>query len=128
MKTHTYTQFKSYVKTYCHDKNTRAHWGDDAHVIHSAWYMFKHNLNEEERIEYLKKDFQNMYKRLYHNGLSLYGIFNDTEKISLKISLYTSGGDMLKYNEAKYLQSWINAVMSFYNIWANLLAEELKNE
>lgn len=125
MKTNTYAQFKSFVKTNCIDQTTACHWGDSAHLIYSAWYMFKHRLNEEERKEFLKKDFENMYKRMYNNGLSLY-IEVNTKDISYKNSLYTSGGCEYDYRKSEYLVKWTDAVTKFFNIWNSKLEQEIK--
>ena len=125
MKTNTYTQFKSFVKSTCVDQTTARYWSDEAHLIYSAWYMFKHRLNEEERKEFLKKDFENMHKKLYNNGLNL-SINIDTEDVSYKRSFYTSGDCEYDYRESEYRLKWMDAVTKFFDIWNSKLEQEIK--
>lgn len=127
MKTNTYAQFKNFVKKYALNKDTKFnYYGASAHVIHSAWYMFKHNLNNEQALEFLKKDFDAMYKTMYNNGISAHINIEDKEfDIKYAASMYTSGGCEYDYRKSEYFTKWSTIVLGLYNIWNNRREEEI---
>lgn len=127
MKTKTYAQFKNFVKTYVLNKGTKFnYYGASAHVIHSAWYMFKHNLNNEQSLEFLKKDFDTMCKKMYNNGISAHINIEDKEfDIKYAASMYTSGGCEYDYRKSEYFTKWSTIVLGLYNIWNNRREEEI---
>ena len=127
MKTNTYAQFKNFVKKYVLNKDAKFnYYGASAHVIHSAWYMFKHNLNNEQALEFLKKDFDSMYKTMYNNGISAHINIEDKEfDIKYVASMYTSGGCEYDYRKSEYFTKWSTIVLGLYNIWNNRREEEI---
>jgi hypothetical protein len=127
MKTNTYAQFKNFVKKYVLNKDTKFnYYGTSAHVIHSAWYIFKHNLNDEQALEFLKKDFDAMYKTMYNNGISAHINIEDKEfDIKYAASMYTSGGCEYDYRKSEYFTKWSTIVLGLYNIWNNRREEEI---
>jgi hypothetical protein len=127
MKTNTYAQFKNFVKKYVLNKDTKFnYYGTSAHVIHSAWYIFKHNLNNEQALEFLKKDFDAMYKTMYNNGISAHINIEDKEfDIKYAASMYTSGGCEYDYRKSEYFTKWSTIVLGLYNIWNNRREEEI---
>ena len=127
MKTNTYAQFKNFVKKYVFNKDTKFNcYGSSAHVIHSAWYIFKHNLNNEQAQEFLKKDFDAMYKTMYNNGISVHINIEDKEfDIKYAARIYTSGGCEYDYRKSEYFTKWSTIVLGLYNIWNNRREEEI---
>jgi hypothetical protein len=127
MKTNTYAQFKNFVKKYVLNKDTKFnYYGTSAHVIHSAWYIFKHNLNNEQALEFLKKDFDAMYKTMYNNGITAHINIEDKEfDIKYAASMYTSGGCEYDYRKSEYFTKWSTIVLGLYNIWNNRREEEI---
>ena len=127
MKTNTYAQFKNFVKKYVLNKDTKFnYYGSSAHVIHSAWYIFKHNLNNEQAQEFLKKDFDAMYKTMYNNGISVHINIEDKDfDIKYAARIYTSGGCEYDYRKSEYFTKWSTIVLGLYNIWNNRREEEI---
>ena len=127
MKTNTYAQFKNFVKKYVLNKDTKfKYYGSSAHVIHSAWYIFKHNLNNEQAQEFLKKDFDAMYKTMYNNGISVHINIEDKDfDIKYAARIYTSGGCEYDYRKSEYFTKWSTIVLGLYNIWNNRREEEI---
>ena len=127
MKTNTYAQFKNFVKKYVLNKDTKFnYYGSSAHVIHSAWYIFKHNLNNEQALEFLKKDFDAMYKTMYNNGISDHINIEDKDfDIKYAAGIYTSGGCEYDYRKSEYFTKWSTIVLGLYNIWNNRRDEEI---
>ena len=127
MKTNTYAQFKNFVKKYVLNKDTKLnYYGSSAHVIHSAWYIFKHNLNNEQAQEFLKKDFDAMYKTMYNNGISAHINIEDKDfDIKYAAGIYTLGGCEYNYRKSEYFTKWSTIVLGLYNIWNNKREEEV---
>ena len=127
MKTNTYAQFKNFVKKYVLNKDTKFnYYGASAHVIHSAWYIFKHNLNNEQAPEFLKKDFDAMYKTMYNNGISDHINIEDKDfDIKYAAGIYTLGGCEYDYRKSEYFTKWSTIVLGLYNIWNNRREEEI---
>ena len=127
MKTNTYAQFKNFVKKYVLNKDTKLnYYGSSAHVIHSAWYIFKHNLNNEQAQEFLKKDFDAMYKTMYNNGISDHINIEDKDfDIKYAARIYTLGGCEYNYRKSEYFTKWSTIVLGLYNIWNNKREEEV---
>ena len=127
MKTNTYAQFKNFVKKYVLNKDTKFNcYGASAHVIHSAWYIFKHNLNNEQALEFLKKDFDAMYKTMYNNGISDHINIEDKDfDIKYATRIYTLGGCEYDYRKSEYFTKWSTIVSGLYNIWNNRREEEI---
>lgn len=127
MKTNTYAQFKNFVKKYVLNKDTKFnYYGASAHVIHSAWYIFKHNLNNEQALEFLKKDFDAMYKTMYNNGISVHINIEDKDfDIKYATRIYTLGGCEYNYRKSEYFTKWSTIVLGLYNIWNNKREEEV---
>ena len=127
MKTNTYAQFKNFVKKYVLNKDTKFnYYGSSAHVIHSAWYIFKHNLNNEQALEFLKKDFDAMYKTMYNNGISDHINIEDKDfDIKYAAGIYTLGGCEYDYRKSEYFTKWSTIVLGLYNIWNNRREEEI---
>jgi len=145
MKTNTYREFKEYVVNNCvknqEGKDYAVYDGDSAHLIYSAWYMFKHNLTPEQCQEYLEKDYEATRKHFYSQGGYAYvdikkpdakpetvtysnrysfQRYKDDDYL-LKFSVSISGGDCYKYSKS----DWVNGVMKFYNFWKAKLDKEL---
>ena len=145
MKTNTYGEFKEYVVNNCvknqEGKDYAVYDGDSAHLIYSAWYMFKHNLTPEQCQEYLEKDYEATRKHFYSQGGYAYvdikkpdakpetvtypsgysfERYKDTDYL-LKFSVSICGGDSYEYHK----KDWINGVMKFYNFWKAKLDKEL---
>ena len=127
MKTNTYAQFKNFVKKYVLNKDTKFnYYGSSAHVIHSAWYIFKHNLNNEQAQEFLKKDFDAMYKTMYNNGISAHINIEDKDfDIKYAARIYTLGGCEYDYRKSEYFTKWSTIVLGLYNIWNNRREKEI---
>ena len=127
MKTNTYAQFKNFVKKYVLNKDTKFnYYGASAHVIHSAWYIFKHNLNNEQALEFLKKDFDAMYKTMYNEGISAYIYIVDKDfDIKYNASIFTCGGYEYNYRKTEYFTRWCTIVLGLYKIWNNRCEEEV---
>ena len=126
MKTNTYAQFKNFVKKYVFNKIKFNYYGSSAHVIHSAWYIFKHNLNNEQALIFLMKDFDAMYKKMYNNALRFSITINDKDfDITYRARLYTSGGSEYNRRKTEYFAEWSNIVLGLYNIWNNKREEEI---
>ena len=127
MKTNTYAQFKNFVKKYVLNKDAKFnYYGASAHVIHSAWYIFKHSLNNEQALEFLKKDFDAMYKTMYNNGISAHINIEDKDfGIKYVASMYTLGGCEYNYRKSEYFTKWSNIVLGLYNTWNNRREEEI---
>ena len=126
MKTNTYAQFKNFVKKYVFNKIKFNYYGSSAHVIHSAWYIFKHNLNNEQALIFLMQDFDAMYKKMYNNALRFSITINDKDfDITYRARLYTSGGSEYNRRKTEYFAEWSNIVLGLYNIWNNKREEEI---
>ena len=127
MKTNTYAQFKNFVKKYVFNKDTSVnYYGASAHVIHSAWYIFKHNLNNEQALIFLMKDFDAMYKKMYNNAISVSITINDKDfDIAYRARLYTSGGSEYNRRKTEYFAEWSNIVLGLYNIWNSKREREI---
>ena len=126
MKTNTYAQFKNFVKKYVFNKDNFNYYGSSAHVIHSTWYIFKHNLNNEQAQEFLKKDFDAMYKTMYNNGISAHINIEDKDfDIKYAAGIYTLGGCEYNYRKSEYFTKWSTIVLGLYNIWNNKREEEV---
>lgn len=126
MKTNTYAQFKNFVKKYVFNKDNFNYYGSSAHVIHSAWYIFKHNLNNEQALIFLMKDFDAMYKKMYNNAISVSITINDKDfDIAYRARLYTSGGSEYNRRKTEYFAEWSNIVLGLYNIWNNKREREI---
>ena len=129
MKTNTYAQFKNFVKKYVFNKDTSVnYYGASAHVIHSAWYIFKHNLNYEQALVFLMKDFDAMYKKMYNHGSFIRLKIVDKE-FDLKYDVWTtgltSGGSEYNRRKTEYFAEWSKIVLGLYNIWNNKREEEI---
>ena len=144
MKTNTYRQFKNYVIDNCvnklPNKDYQYYTGDSAHLIYSAWYVFKHRLNEEECLAYLNEDYDKTRKHFYSHGAYAYvelvkdgavkelGQWNNyvykPEDIIEKYSTSIEGGD--GYERSR--KNWIEGVMKFYNFWKNKLDLEIAEQ
>ena len=95
-------------------------------MIHSAWYIFKHSLNNEQALEFLKKDFDAMYKTMYNNGISAHINIEDKDfDIKYVANMYTLGGCEYNYRKSEYFTKWSNIVLGLYNIWNNRREEEI---
>ena len=126
MKTNTYAQFKNFVKKYVFNKIKFNYCGSSAHVIHSAWYIFKHNLNNEQALIFLMKDFDAMYKKSYNNGIRVSITINDKDfDITYRARLYASGGSEYNRRKIEYFAEWSNIVLGLYNMWNNKREEEI---
>ena len=126
MKTNTYAQFKNFVKKYVFNKIKFNYCGSSAHVIHSAWYIFKHNLNNEQALIFLMKDFDAMYKKSYNNGIRVSITINDKDfDITYRARLYASGGSEYNRRKTEYFAEWCKIVLGLYNIWNNKHEEEI---
>ena len=126
MKTNTYAQFKNFVKKYVLNKDNFNYYGSSAHVIHSAWYIFKHNLNNEQALIFLMKDFEAMYKKMYNNALRISITINDKDfDIAYRARLYTSGGSEYNRRKTEYFAEWSNIVLGLYNIWNSKREREI---
>ena len=126
MKTNTYAQFKNFVKKYVFNKIKFNYCGSSAHVIHSAWYIFKHNLNNEQALIFLMKDFDAMYKKSYNNGIRVSITINDKDfDITYRARLYASGGSEYNRRKTEYFAEWCKIVLGLYNIWNNKCEEEI---
>ena len=127
MKTNTYAQFKNFVKKYVFNKDTNVnYYGSSAHVIHSAWYIFKHNLNYEQALIFLMKDFDAMYKKMYNNGIRVSITINDKDfDIAYRARLYISGGSEYNCRKTEYFAKWSEIVLGLYTIWNNKREEEI---
>lgn len=126
MKTNTYAQFKNFVKKYVFNKDNFNYYGSSAHVIHSAWYIFKHNLNYEQALIFLMKDFDAMYKKMYNNAISVSITINDKDfDIAYRARLYTSGGSEYNRRKTEYFAEWSNIVLGLYNIWNSKREREI---
>lgn len=127
MKTNTYAQFKNFVKKYVFNKDTNVnYYGASAHVIHSAWYIFKHNLNNEQALIFLMKDFNAMYKKMYNNAISVSITINDKDfDITYRVRLYTSGGSEYNHRKTEYFAEWSEIVLGLYNIWNSKREREI---
>lgn len=144
MKTNTYRQFKNYVLDNCvnklPNKDYRYYEGDSAHLIYSAWYMFKHQLTPEQCLEYLNEDYNKTHKHFYSHGGYAYvelvkdgavktlGQWNNyvykPDDIIEKYSTSVEGGD--GYERSR--KNWIEGVMKFYNFWKNKLDLEIAEQ
>ena len=127
MKTNTYAQFKNFVKKYVLNKDTNVnYYGASAHVIHSAWYIFKHNLDNEQALIFLMKDFDAMYKKMYSTGIWVSITINDRDfDITYRARLYTSGGSEYNRRKTEYFAEWSNIVLGLYNIWNSKREREI---
>lgn len=126
MKTNTYAQFKNFVKKYVFNKIKFNYYGSSAHVIHSAWYIFKHNLNNEQALIFLMKDFDAMYKKMYNNAIRVSITINDKDfDITYRARLYISGGSEYNRRKIEYFAEWSKIVLGLYNIWNNKREEEI---
>lgn len=145
MKTNTYGEFKEYVVNNCvknqEGKDYAVYHGDSAHLIYSAWYMFKHNLTPEQCQEYLKKDYEATRKHFSSHGGYAYVEIIKNDAVP-EIITYPSGWKQQKYKESDFLykastsitggiyykdyeDNWIKGVMDFYNFWKKKLDNEL---
>ena len=145
MKTNTYGEFKEYVVNNCvknqKGKDYAVYYGDSAHLIYSAWYMFKHNLTPEQCQEYLEKDYTATRKHFYSHGGYAHVEIIKTDAVP-KIITYPSGWQTEEYSTSDYLykgythidggayyessqKEWIKGVMEFYNFWKAKLDKEL---
>ena len=126
MKTNTYAQFKNFVKKYVFNKDNFNYYGSSAHVIHSAWYIFKHNLNYEQALIFLMKDFDAMYKKMYNNGIRVSITINDKDfDITYRARLYISGGSEYNRRKTEYFAEWCKIVLGLYNMWNNKREREI---
>ena len=126
MKTNTYAQFKNFVKKYVFNKIKFNYCGSSAHVIHSAWYIFKHNLNNEQALIFLMKDFDAMYKKMYNNAIRVSITINDKDfDITYRARLYISSGSEYNRRKTEYFAEWSNIVLGLYNMWNNKREREI---
>lgn len=150
MKTQTYIDFKNFVKTNCvipyNDYKKDGYKlfrydGDAAHLIYTAWYIFKHRLTGDAIEEYIKKDFDATKKHFTHNGCNMYygGIqilkpnavksknkwgteYYASDQYEIEVKCSFCGGDYIS------LPKWKDSVMKLYNYWnAKLHAENFNN-
>lgn len=142
MKTNTYTQFKSFIKANCIDIREGYHYpkymDDEAHLIYTAWYMFKHNLNKKQVEEYIDKDIEASKKKFSSHGINfnisilkpdakpagtLYNgwPYYNKDSYEFQISGCYGGGAWLSITNAK----WKENVMKFYQYWDDKRTEEL---
>jgi hypothetical protein len=83
-------------------------------------------LNNEQTLEFLKKDFDAMYKTMYNNGITAHINIEDKEfDIKYAASMYTSGGCEYDYRKSEYFTKWSTIVLGLYNIWNNRREEEI---
>ena len=144
MKTQTYIDFKNFVKTNCvtpyndvkKDGYKLFHYdGDSAHMIYSAWYMLKHNLTDEQREEYIIKDFEAAKKHFSSSGCyghccilkpdakkteGKYGSYYDNDQYDLQVRCDFCGDAYIS------LPKWKEAVNTIYNYWKTKLDNEIK--
>lgn len=127
MKTNTYAQFKNFVKKYVLNKDVNFnYYGASAHVIHSAWYIFKHNLTTEQAFEFLKKDFDGMYKKMYNHGIYARLKIEDKDfGIKYDVGMETYGGHEYEFRKSGYFSTWCTTVLGLYNIWNSKREEEI---
>lgn len=139
MKTNTYRDFKNFVVNNCvknaEGKDYKHYENDTAHLIYSAWYMFKHQLNEAQCLEYLKEDYRKSRKHFFNHGAHVcMMILGDNPKYNeygrptkesydLQIVFYISGGEYYE-NECR---NWVANCMKLYNYWKEKLDRELNN-
>ena len=76
------------------------------HVINTAYYAIKHNLNEEEFEAYLDKIIEKTHKKLWNCGCQC----SFVDALGNKESYYEGGGECIHYAK----EAFRKAVSSYY--------------